>query len=143
MLHSAYKPVGNSFPRFAPFIIACVITFFALPRTVAAGALSVEVQPARVPITFGYHGAKLTVSGESAPTDDIVVKISTAPTDTHMKTISKVAGLVWMKKGGIEFKGLPLAYLLYSTADLTRILAPEELTDNGLGHDHRQSRWLD
>jgi uncharacterized protein (TIGR02186 family) len=51
-----------------------------------------------------------------------------------MKTKTKVGGVVWMKKGDIEFKGLPAAYLLYSTAELTRILAPDELIANGLGY---------
>ena len=136
MSRSTSKLLGKvRFPHRFPLIIACALGLSALLQTVSVGALTAEVQPARIPITFGYHGATLTVSGESAPTDDIVVKISTEPTDTHMKRKTKVGGVVWMKKGDIEFKGLPLAYMLYSTADLGRILEPADLNASGLGYE--------
>lgn len=136
MLRSANIISGKTrFPRLSNLMLTGALSLAALLPAVAANALTAEVQPTRIPITFGYHGATLTVSGESAPTDDIVVKISTEPTDTHMKCKTKVGGVVWMKKGGIEFKGLPLTYMLYSTAELTGILDPATLVAEGLGYE--------
>lgn len=101
----------------------------------AARTLTCEVSPAHVPITVSYHGARLTIAGKSAADDDLVVKISTKPADSTMKYKGKAAGLFWMKKGSVEFKGVPAVYLVHTTADLQGILADEERQQYQLGYD--------
>ncbi len=98
-------------------------------------ALTAEVSPREVEITMSYHGAKLTISGQSAASDDLVLKISTEPRDTAMKRYGKAAGLVWMKNGTLEFKGVPGVYLLNTTADLQRILDDASLAEYRLGYE--------
>ena len=94
---------------------------------------AVDVKPATVQIGFFYHGDKLTVTGESAVDDDLIVKISSPATDIAMKYKGKAGGVFWMKKGSYEFKDVPGVYMLYTSADLDRILPPEEQKKNMLG----------
>jgi uncharacterized protein (TIGR02186 family) len=102
---------------------------------VAARALTCEVTPAKVPITLSYHGARLTITGQSALNDELVLKVSTPPTDTEMKYQGKAGGLFWMKKGSMEFKGVPVVYLVNSTARLDLILGEAERQQHQLGYD--------
>ncbi|MEW6426421.1 MAG: TIGR02186 family protein [Thermodesulfobacteriota bacterium] len=98
-------------------------------------ALTAQVTPAAVPITFTYHGAELKISGDSAVDDDIIVKVSSPAADVEMKFKDKVAGLFWMKKGSLEFKGVPGVYLLATSAALDSLLPPQILRRNMLGLD--------
>ncbi|MFZ5775241.1 MAG: TIGR02186 family protein [Thermodesulfobacteriota bacterium] len=115
--------------------VAAVLLALSMPATRSAQALTCEVNPTEVPITLAYHGAKLTITGESAASDDLVLKISTDPHDTAMKRYGKAGGLVWMKVGTLEFKGVPGVYLLNTTADLNRILAPAARAEHLLGYE--------
>jgi uncharacterized protein (TIGR02186 family) len=114
-------------------VAAVFLGMIILP--VAAHALTCEVTPTQIPINLRYHGAKLTITGQSASNEDLVLKISTAPVDTVMKYKGKAAGLFWMKKGSMDFKGAPVVYLVSSTADLKRILSDTERTQYQLGYD--------
>lgn len=114
---------------------AAALAGFALLSAPAAMALTCSVTPDNIPITFGYHGAELTVSGRSASSDDLIVVITSEPADVALKYKEKIGGLVWMKKGTLEFKDAPGIYLLDSTADLNRILTESERNGNLLGYD--------
>ena len=91
--------------------------------------------PDNIPITFSYHGAQLSITGQSASTDDLIVTITSEPVDTALKYKEKVGGLVWMKKGTLEFKDAPRVYLLHSTAALDRLLGGDECNQHLLGYD--------
>jgi len=119
------------------YMLAVAVALFvlaALPVS-AAQTLTCAVTPDYIPITFSYHGAQLSITGQSAPTDDLIVSIISKSTDTALKYQEKVGGLVWMKKGTLEFKDAPGVYLLHSTADLNRILAADERNQHLLGYE--------
>ena len=127
----------STFMNSSRYFIAVVMALFGLATlsVPAAQALTCSVTPDNIPITFTYHGAQLAITGQSASTDDLVVTITSEPVDTALKYKEKVGGLVWMKKGSLEFKDAPRVYLLHSTADLSRILDSAELNKNLLGFD--------
>jgi len=126
------KTLYSLLTRSGMLLAACLsLAFFTSP---AARALTLGVEPANVPITFLYHGQKLTIAGSSATGEDLIIKISSPAADVAMKYKEKVGGLFWMKKGSYEFKDVPAVYLLHSTAALDRILSPEELQKNLLGY---------
>ena len=110
----------------------CWLLAFTAP---AARAITCEVSPTEIPITISYHGAKLTITGQTDPKDDLILKISTEPHDTAMKYYGKAGGLIWMKKGGLEFKGVPGVYLVNTTKDLNLILSEQERSRYQLGYD--------
>lgn len=122
-------------PALQKWAVAAAACTLLILQALPALALTCEVSPAQIPITMSYHGAKLTITGQSAPNDDLIVKISTAPVDTTMKYKAKAGGLFWMKKGSLEFKGLPVVYLVNTTADLNRILPEEARRQEQLGYD--------
>ena len=114
---------------------AVVFSGLAALPVQAAQALTCSVAPNTIPITFSYHGAQLKITGQSADPDDLIVTITSEPVDTALKYKEKVGGLVWMKKGTLEFKGAPRIYMLHSTAALDRILGAAEREQHLLGYD--------
>ena len=115
--------------------LAMILAGFAIQPVPAAQALTCSVSPENIPITFTYHGAQLSITGQSASTDDLIITITSEPVDTALKYKEKVGGLVWMKKGTLEFKDAPRVYLLHSTADLNRILNEADRNQYLLGYD--------
>ena len=116
-------------------LAAVVLLGFALLAVPAAQALTCSVTPDIIPITLTYHGAQLSISGQSASGDDLIVTVTSEPADTALKYKEKVGGLVWMKKGTLEFKDTPRIYMVYSTDELSRILSAAELNHNLLGYE--------
>lgn len=116
-------------------VAAIVLLGLAILPVPAAQALTCSVTPDNIPITLSYHGAQLMITGQSASTDDLIVTITSEPADTALKYKEKVGGLVWMKKGSLEFKDAPRVYLLHSTADLDRILGLADRNQYLLGYD--------
>ena len=115
-------------------VIAAFCGLLALSAP-AAQAITCEVTPHEIPITLSYHGAKLTITGQTAPDDDLILKISSEPHDTAMKHYGKVGGLVWMKTGSLEFKGVPGVYLVNTTNNINLILSEAERDQYQLGYD--------
>lgn len=127
----------RTFMNFSQYVsmAAVVLLGLALLPVPAAQALTCSVTPENIPITLTYHGAQLSITGKSASSDDLIVTITSEPADTALKYKEKVGGVVWMKKGTIEFKDTPHIYMLYSTDELSRILSVEERNQNLLGYE--------
>ncbi len=123
-----------NFSRYLAVTAVVLLGIASLPVS-AAQTLTCSVTPDSIPITFTYHGAQLAITGQSASTDDLVVTITSEPVDVALKYKEKVGGLVWMKKGSLEFRDAPRIYLLQSTAELSRLLSGAELNKHLLGYD--------
>lgn len=100
-----------------------------------AQALTCQIAPEQIPIGLTYHGARIVISGESLPGEELLLKITTPPADAHLRFLGKAAGLVWMKMGSMEFKNVPLAYLLYSSKPVDQIMAPAAQQENHVGYE--------
>jgi len=98
-----------------------------------AWALTTEVTPQNIPINLLYNGAWISVKGESDANDDLIIRISSEPTDAHMKFKGKAAGLFWMKMGDISFEHVPTVYLLYSSRNLDSLLQEDKRIIEGIG----------
>jgi uncharacterized protein (TIGR02186 family) len=112
--------------------VSCVILFSGGP---VRAALTTEVTPKNIPINLLYHGAKLSISGESDVNDNLVIKISSEPIDAHMKFKGKAAGLFWMKMGDISFENVPAVYLLAASRNIDNLLPKEERIKEGIGFE--------
>ena len=111
---------------------SAVGTFF---QAGPVSALTTEVTPQNIPINLLYHGAQLSIKGVSDVNDDLIVRISTEPTEAHMKFKGKAAGLFWMKMGDISFEHVPAAYLLFSSRNLENLLSKDERIKEGIGFE--------
>ncbi len=113
--------------------IAAGLLFSVAGAATSAQALTCTVSPDKVPVGITYHGAKITVSGESQAGDELIVKISTEPKESHLRYIGKAANLVWMKQGDMTFKNVPAVYQLYSTREIDRLLDKQAQTADQIG----------
>jgi len=126
---------------FSKFIIKATVMFSAAAMTFilfpigTARALTTEVTPQNIPINLMYHGAKVSLNGKSDVNDDLIIKISSDPTEAHMKYKGKAAGLFWMKMGDMSFKHVPAVYLLYSSRDIDSLLEEKERVNEGIGFE--------
>lgn len=101
----------------------------------SSAAVSCQATPDLISITLGYHGLPVQIKGDSAPGDDVIVKVSTAPADAHLKYKGKAGGIFWMKLGTLIFKNIPGTYLLSSSAPIATALDAEARDQNGIGFD--------
>jgi hypothetical protein len=126
------------FAKFTTRGAACLyaaMTMYILFSGGTAWALTAKVTPQDIPINLLYHGAEVSIQGESAANDGLIVKISTEPTEAHMKYKGKAAGLFWMKMGDMSFEHVPAAYLLYSSGSLDSMLQEDERIKEGIGFE--------
>jgi uncharacterized protein (TIGR02186 family) len=120
--------------RTTVLLYAAAVLFVLLPGK-SVWALTAEVAPQNISISLFYHGAKLSIKGKSNPTDDLLIKISSEPTDAHMKYKGKAAGLFWMKMGDISFENVPSTYLLATSGNINSLLPREDQIKEGLGFE--------
>ena len=107
----------------------------AASSVIEKAPVTCEVLPNEVFIDSFYHGAKLTITGKSDAKDEIIIKISSPPTESSLKFMGKAAGLFWMKIGDMEFKPVSNVYLLYTTGEIQKITTPEERIRSLVGYD--------
>lgn len=120
------------------FILALAFLVIALPGR--SEAVTVQTTPSLIPITMGYHGIPVEIKGDSAPGDDVIVKITSDPADIHLKYKGKAGGIFWMKLGTLIFKHIPGVYLVSTSAPVATTLSPEERDANGIGFEALQKK---
>jgi len=136
---------------------ALAVTLLSLAVAKPGYGLTMEMTPRHIPVNILYHGTQVTITGTAAAGSEVAVKISSPAADAPFKYIGKAGGVFWMKKGDIDFKNAPGLYLLYTTAELAKILSPAELSRYRLGYqplkagieldgqlpDSNQDGWLE
>lgn len=114
-------------------LIGLLLSLFA-PSPCSA-ELTIKANHDHIKIDFFYHGDELTVSGTSDPGADIIVKITSPESHQVFKKKGKVAGLLWMNTGTLNFERVPNLYFLYSTKKIEDLLSPEERDENIIGYN--------
>lgn len=97
--------------------------------------LTVKANHDHIKIDFFYHGDEVTVSGTSDQGVDIVIKIASPESHQIFKKKGKVAGLLWMNTGTLNFDNVPNLYFLHSTKKIEDLLSPDERDENIIGYD--------
>ena len=120
-------------------LAAVVLAALILPGRSWA-EVTCQANPALVRITLGYHGLPVEIKGNSAPGDDVIVKVSSLPEDLHLKYKGKAGGIFWMKLGTLIFQHAPSVYLLSSSSPINTTLSPEIRGQNIIGLDALQRR---
>jgi uncharacterized protein (TIGR02186 family) len=116
---------------------------FALSFVLALGmyasgqalAFTCKVTPGTIPISLGYHGTKVKITGEGLQAPDLVIQIHSPPGEEHLKYKGKAGGIFWMKLGTMTFENVPGVYLVYSTRDTHELLSPEKCAELSIGFD--------
>ncbi len=112
-----------------------VILALAMFISGQAMALTCKVTPGTIPISLGYHGTKVTISGDGLDANDLIIQIHSPPGEEHLKYKGKAGGIFWMKLGTMTFENVPGVYLVYSTQDTHKLLSPETCEELSIGFD--------
>ena len=123
----------NTSLRTIKFVLA--MGFLAIILPCRSWAVTCQASPSLIPITMGYHGLPVEIKGESVPGDAVIVKITSAPADIHLKYKGRSAGIFWMKLGTLIFKEIPGTYLVSTSAPVAEVLSPAGREEYGIGYD--------
>jgi uncharacterized protein (TIGR02186 family) len=115
--------------------IAIIVILFVSHPHLAGSTVSVTAKndPNRIDVGVFFNGTQLTVSGNVAVENDVVVVISGKPEELTLKKKGKALGLLWMNLGDVHFKNVPNLYILYSSKGKTEWAAIDPKTWEKLG----------
>ncbi len=100
--------------HFLFFLVAAAGLLIVSPGCFAAGSLELKLATDTINITTFYNGTTLEVSG-SAPADtEVVLEVSGAKKDVHLKEKGKVLGVLWMNKTDVSLENAPANYMIYT-----------------------------
>lgn len=108
----------------------------------AVAELTARANHDRISVGFFYNGSTVSVSGVSEPGTDLIVKISAPDASLALKQKGKVAGLLWMNVGTLEFGNVPPLYFLASTKPVEDLLSRDERRRYGIGYAALQQNVL-
>jgi hypothetical protein len=109
----------------------------ALTVLAAGGAqaeLTAKANHDHITVDFFYHGSTVSVRGVCDPDVDLIIKIAAADGLEVLKEKGKMAGVLWMNVGTLEFEKTPKLYEIYSTKPARELLTPEEADRYVLGY---------
>lgn len=106
----------------------------------ASAELTATVNHDHISIDFFYHGSTISVRGVSDPGTDLIIKITSPEEHQQLLKKGKVAGLLWMNVGKLDFEKLPKLYSLHSTVKIEDILSRDEIERYGIGYPALEKR---
>ena len=101
----------------------------------ASAELTAIANHDHISIDFFYHGSNVSVRGVSDPDADLIIKITSPEEHQALRQKGKVAGLLWMNVGTINFEHVPSLYFLASTKKVDDILSKDEMAKDVVGYE--------
>ena len=112
-------------------LVAVTGLFGASAACLAAGSLDLQLAGDTIDITTFYNGTTLEVSGTAPVDTDVVLEVSGAKKDVHLKEKGKVLGVLWMNKTDVSLENAPANYMVYTPdKPVDTLLNPE----TGIGY---------
>lgn len=88
--------------------------------------LLMELAATNIKISTFYNGTTLEVTGSLPDDADVILQVSGAKEDVHLKEKGKVAGFLWMNKTDVSLENIPAVYMAYTPAGPTeKFISPE------------------
>jgi len=127
------KAEGRSYKK---TFLAALIIFFGLIiiKTNASAELTIKANHDDIKIDFFYNGSTVSVAGNADSGTDLIIKIASPEGHEILKEKGKVAGLLWMNTGTLNFEHTPNLYSIYSTKKIEDILSTEEADKYVIGY---------
>lgn len=108
--------------RSCPAVTAAL--FFIVMLTYGACScaedMSLSIAPSEISISAFYNGSSIKATGTVPAGADVIVRITGAGEEVHLKKKGKVGGLLWMNTGKITFKNIPAVFMIYTTPELAK-----------------------
>ncbi len=118
--------------RILTYAAAVFVAAFAIQPS-PARAVTTQAAPANVDISLFYHGVPVEITGQGNPGDDVIVKVTAAPEEIHLKYKGKAGGIFWMKLGTLTYEHLPGTYLLATSGPVDTVLSATEQDTESVG----------
>ncbi len=88
------------------FLVGLVLVM--LPVSVMAkNNFTVAVKPEKILIGAQYNGTQLHINGTVPAGSNVIIRLTGAPADLHLREKGKVFGLFWMNTGRVTLKNVP------------------------------------
>lgn len=115
---------------------AVLIALFGLIMTgsSASAELTIKANHDHIKIDFFYNGSTVSVAGDADSGTDLIIKIASPEGHEILKQKGKVAGILWMNTGTLNFEHTPNLYSIYSTKKIEDILSTEEADKYVIGY---------
>jgi len=133
MIHSL-RMFSNARSVGAIFLALIFSALQLASATPASAMLTTKANHEHITIDFFYHGSSVSVSGESDPDMDMVIKITAKEGEQALKKKGKVGGILWMNVGKLIFEKTPNFYEVFSTKKIEDILSREEMEKYVIGY---------
>ncbi len=118
-----YLKVGVKRLCLAGLTVFMIITVFAAASSrCEAEDVQVAVDPSDISIAAFYNGTSVKATGTIPANADVVIRITGAGEEVHLKKKGKVGGLLWMNTGKITFKNVPGVFMVYTTPELAKVV---------------------
>ncbi len=126
--------IQNSKFKIVVFLIFAFLFFNFAFLEMASAELTIKANHNHIKIDFFYHGSTVSVKGTSDPNTDLVIKITAPDSHEPLKQKGKVAGLLWMNTGTLNFENVPGLYSIHSTGNINDILSSDEMDRHVIGY---------
>lgn len=126
-------PEGKKMKQFIFGLITALLASLNLFDTSVAGQepLGFNLSMDKINISTFYNGTTIDVTGALPANEDVVLQVSGAKKDVHLKEKGKIAGFLWMNKTSVSLENTPVVYMVYTPAGPTSHYLNPEL---GLGY---------
>lgn len=116
----------------------CFLGLFVLSGTVSASQASrpLNLDPKEIDVNAFFSGKKLTISGQIAASEDVIIEITGKDTESAFDLKGRF-GPFWMTKGSVTLEHVPELYLLLTPQGQA---LEKEIQDLGLGMNHLEKR---
>ena len=126
---SEVRSLKNLFLTVFIIFLGMIITETNVPAE-----LTVKANHDHIKIDFFYNGSTVSVAGDADSGTDLIIKIASPEGNETLKQKGKVAGLLWMNTGTLNFEKVPNLYSIYSTKNIEDILSADEMDKYVIGY---------
>ena len=116
------------------FTVIMVVSLMWHPQPVySTRPVTTKHEPNLIAIGALFNGTQLTVSGQIAAENEVVVIVKGRQEELTLKKKGKALGLLWMNLGDVHFKKVPNLYILHSSKGMMGLAASDAKTWEQLG----------
>jgi uncharacterized protein (TIGR02186 family) len=116
------------------FKFLLLLPFIVLTSSYASAELTIKANHDDIKIDFFYNGSTVSVAGDADSGTNLIIKIASPDGHEVLKQKGKVASLLWMNTGTLNFERTPNLYSIYSTKKIEEILSAEEADKYVIGY---------
>jgi len=106
--------------------LLCIMSTVVMSMSIASAELTAKANHDHIKVDFFYHGSTVSVSGITDQGTDLIIKIASPEGHEKLKQKGKVAGLLWMNTGTLNFEHVPNLYSVHSTQKIDDLIDQKE-----------------